>query len=355
MRGLEAATSGPAIDRTPTITKGQINMSKSTGLPAFGRGSFGRSSGRSGRGGTVTLIEDRVTRSYARTAKITFYVVAIVVGLLAAVVAASYIHPILALLAGAAIGVGVALPVAGFIAVWPVLRVLWWWTPEILATALVVSGFVVLSTHTNMVVRILIVALVAGVPAGIPVVRRRLIAIGWCLISRHRLRSCFNEFIISNRSGSLPLILWAKPTPVGERVWIWLRPGLSLADLESRLDKIAVACWAANITVERASTRNAAFVRADIKRRDALIGTVTSPLVDLVDPDAPVMPRAAGEAPTALDLPDIPAQRTIPDTDTAPRTTKRAGRNERSDKKPAPAPAPEPAKPGTGDDLLDWV
>jgi hypothetical protein len=36
----------------------------------------------------------------------------------------------------------------------------------------------------------------------------------WCLITRHRLRTCFSEFIITNRTGSLPLILWARPTPV---------------------------------------------------------------------------------------------------------------------------------------------
>ncbi|WP_021594592.1 hypothetical protein [Actinomadura welshii] len=331
-------------------------MSKSRSLPAFGRGSSGRSFGRSGRGGTVTLIEDRVTRSYARTAKIAFYVITVVVGLLAATVAASYWHPILALVAGLLIGIVVALPVAGFIAAWPVIRVLWWWAPEIIATGLVVSGFVLLSMHTGLVVRIIVVAVLVGVPAGIPVVRRRVVAVAWCLISRHRLRACFNEFIISNRSGSLPLILWAKPTPVGERVWIWLRPGLSLADLESRLDKIAVACWAANITVERASTRNSAFVRADIKRRDALTGTVNSPLVDMVDPDTPTVDRTSTEAPAALDLPDIPAP--APETDPAPRATKRADRpdrSERADKKPVPAPAPAPAKSSTPDDVLDWV
>ena len=30
--------------------------------------------------------------------------------------------------------------------------------------------------------------------------------------------TCFAQFIISNQSGSRPLILWARPTPVGERV-----------------------------------------------------------------------------------------------------------------------------------------
>ena len=117
----------------------------------------------------------------------------------------------------------------------------------------------------------------------------------WCLITRHRIRTCFSEFIITNRTGSLPLILWAMPTPVGERVWIWLRPGLSLDDLLNRLDKIAVACWATAATAEAASPANAAFVRLDIKRRDALTGTITSPLLDMIKAGNPA--RAAGPGP----------------------------------------------------------
>lgn len=329
-------------------------MSKSRSSSAFGRGPAGRSGHR---GGTVTVIEDRVSRSYARTAKVAFYVITVVVGLLAASVAASYWHPVIALFAGAAVGTLVALPVAAVIAIWPVLRVLWWWTPEILTAVAVLGGFAVLAAHTNMLVRIIVLAVLAGVLGGVPFVRRRVVALGWCLISRHRLRSCFNEFIISNRSGSLPLILWAKPTPVGERVWIWLRPGLSLADLESRLDKVAVACWASSITVERASSRNAAFVRADIKRRDALSGTVTSPLVDLVDPDTPAATRTATKAPTALDLPDIPADTLSPDEQGDKRARKRTERAAKADTPPAPAtqPAPAPVKSSTPDDVLDWV
>ena len=66
----------------------------------------------------------------------------------------------------------------------------------------------------------------------------------WCLITRHRIRTCFAEFIITNRTGSLPFLLLTIPTSVGERLWIWLRPGLALSDIQDRLDLIAVACWA---------------------------------------------------------------------------------------------------------------
>ena len=77
------------------------------------------------------------------------------------------------------------------------------------------------------------------------------------------------------------------PHPAGERVWIWLRPGLSLDDLQDRLDKIAVACSATAALAETASRSNAAFVRMDIKRRDMLTGTITSPLLDMIKSGSP--------------------------------------------------------------------
>ena len=134
----------------------------------------------------------------------------------------------------------------------------------------------------------------------------------WCLITRHRIRTCFSEFIITNRTGSLPLILWAIPTPVGERVWIWLRPGLSLDDLLGRLDKIAVACWATAATAEAASSGNAAFIRLDLKRRDALTGTITSPLLEAIKAGNPPALRDPVPVPTALDLPQVTASEVTP-------------------------------------------
>ena len=101
--------------------------------------------------------------------------------------------------------------------------------------------------------------------------------------------------------------MWARPTPAGERVWIWLRPGLSLDDLQDRLDKIAVACWATAALAETASRSNAAFVRLDIKRRDVLTGTITSPLLDMIKSGTPATQRDTTEIPTALDLPQVPA------------------------------------------------
>jgi hypothetical protein len=302
-----------------------------------------------GRGGTVTVIEDRVHRSSARNAKLAFILTIVIVGLLATTVASSYMHPILGLLLGIVLGVLTGAVVWALVRIWPALRVIWWWATEISLAFGLVYGWVALASHTNLLVRLAVVAVLVGVPAAVGPIRRRLLAVAWCVIVRHRLRVCFAQFIIANRSGSLPLILWATPTPVGERVWIYLRPGLSAKDLEARLDKMAVACWANAVTVERASDGNAAYVRVDIKRREVLTSTVGSPLVDMVDPDDLGIPRTRKPAATAtvggLDLPDVAAD-TI---------TTSASRPSPRPPVAKPVPAAAAATSADGEDVTDWI
>jgi hypothetical protein len=81
---------------------------------------FGRRSG-----GTVTIIEEPVRRSTMRNAKITFWVLWVVITLLSATVLAHRWHPIIALLAGLVIGLVTALVVAAVVIAWPVIRAIW--------------------------------------------------------------------------------------------------------------------------------------------------------------------------------------------------------------------------------------
>src|SRR6185437_5024078 len=156
-------------------------------MPSSNRGMFGRGNG------TITVIEEPVMRSYRRKAKIVFYVTLVITATLTATVAASKWQPLLALFAGLVLGTVIAVIAAGIVTAWPVIRAIWWWTPETALTGSLIFGWVELGDHTNQA--------------------------AWCLVTRHRIRTCFSEFIITNRTGSLPLILWARPTPVGERVW----------------------------------------------------------------------------------------------------------------------------------------
>ena len=216
-------------------------------MPNSNRGMFSRGTG------TITVIEEPVMRSYRRKAKIAFYVTWVIVGVLAATVVASKWHPVIALLVGLAAGLITGAVAGAIVAAWPILRAIWWWLPETALCGGLIFGWIELAEHTTLLYRLASAVVIVGVPAAIKPVRTRLYQVTWCLVTRHRIRTCFSEFIITNRTGSLPLILWARPTPVGERVWIWLRPGLALDDLTDRLDKIAVACWATAAIAEAAS------------------------------------------------------------------------------------------------------
>lgn len=285
-------------------------VSKSTTGGLRGSGLFGR------RNGTITVIEQTVHRNYARRAIVAFWVVGAITALLAATVAAHYLHPIVGAMLGILTGAVVGFVVAVFVFIWPVLRVLTWWSAEITIGLAVVYGWTALMQATSLPLSLLVVTVVVGVPAAVPQIRRRLTAIVWCVIVRHRLRVAFNEFIITNRHGSLPLILAARPTPAGERVWVWLRPGLALSDLEGRIDKLAVTCWAHEVRVSLAG-RRAALVRVDVTRRDPLADKIGSPLPEPVrraweainrrtttgiPGNAPTSP---GMPPTGLDLPEV--------------------------------------------------
>jgi hypothetical protein len=263
------------------------------------------------RTGSVTIVETPLAQTYARKARLTFYIVALVVALVVTVALSHRFIPLAGLVLGTLVGIVAGLVAALLVRAWPVLRALWHWSVEIGLLFTVVLGWPALVAATNTVVCLLIVSILVGVPAAVGPIRRRVIAVVWCAIWRHRLRLCFAQIIrtgVRSRAGHPPLILTARPTPAGGRVWVWLRPGLELADLEGQTGKLAVACWADQVRVARAGRSYAALVRVDIARRDPLRATIASPLPDLLpdfDP-AVVAPTSPGMPPLALDLPDVP-------------------------------------------------
>ncbi|TDW70596.1 hypothetical protein [Kribbella pratensis] len=110
----------------------------------------------------------------------------------------------------------------------------------------------------------------------------------WCVTTRHRLRACLIEMRVLNYSGNLPFILGCFATKTGQVVWLWMRPGQSVEDLDNKAESLASACWASKATIAR-SKRNAAIVRIDIDRRDPLAKTIDSPLLE----DTSGVPEAA--------------------------------------------------------------
>jgi len=148
---------------------------------------------------------------------------------------------------------------------------------EITTTVLAWAGWHWLAQLVETWAAVLIVtALILAVTAW-PVSRRFVVRRCWAVATRHRFRATCIERRIMNFSGNVPLLLWSRPTPVGERVWVLLRAGIDAADIERNLSHIGSACWAADARAA-AHRKVCALVLVDVVRRDPLRGPAhTSP------------------------------------------------------------------------------
>jgi len=133
----------------------------------------------------------------------------------------------------------------------------WRWELGILA-ALAVSSWLIASA-----VGLLGLSVTAGAgPAVIaatlllwPPARHWCTARAWCLVTPHRVRAGCAGAWVQTRSGKLPFILSTTPTAQGELVRLWLRAGLTAADLYAARDVLAAACWATEVRVFRSPSR----------------------------------------------------------------------------------------------------
>jgi hypothetical protein len=158
----------------------------------------------------------------------------------------------------------------------------WRWRTElaiISAIAVMLWRLAILITVTWAV---LALAASAAVAAVVPPSRRFITRRFWCILGRHRLqRLCF-EARLHTRSGRLPLVLWTRPTRVGERSHIWCRAGICAEDFEAHIGELRAACYARDARVTR-NRRWSHLVTIDIIRRDTLAAshTISSPLARL--------------------------------------------------------------------------
>lgn len=133
-----------------------------------------------------------------------------------------------------------------------------------------------------------VLAALGGLLVWWPPSRWLLAAVAGCLVTRHRLHTALVELRLTSRAGRLPLLLWLGPTPVGERVRLWCRAGMSAEDLADETERLRSACFARDVRVTR-DPRWSALVTLDVIRRDPLgpDRTVRSPLADTAgDADA---------------------------------------------------------------------
>lgn len=241
-----------------------------------------------------------------------------------------------------------------------ILGLLWRWRVELLVLTVLVSVWAWLARHLPSGQALLVVLTVIIAVFALPVSRRFLVRRAWCVVSRHRVRKCFVQSRVMTHEGLLPLFIWTRPTPVGERLRVWLRPGLSSRDIASITDRIAAACWARDARVQ-VHTNRVSTVWVDVIRRDPLAtGHITSPLLHGVpvveDQDAEVIPLPDRTTVTT-DGPDGP------DGDTPPSPTRpavaRAATTKRTTTRTTPSSADSESAAAvlgwSGEDVSDYV
>jgi hypothetical protein len=159
----------------------------------------------------------------------------------------------------------------------------WRWRTELL-TLLLTSNTLdwLRATLGNWIVTGVVSVVVVLVLFATPQTRRYITRRFWCVLARHRIQRLCWEARLHTRAGRLPLILWTRPTRVGERAWLLCRAGICAEDFEDHTGELRAACFARDARVTR-NTRWSQLVVIDIIRRDTLAAAheVRSPLPDL--------------------------------------------------------------------------
>ncbi|MGI9006206.1 MAG: hypothetical protein ACR2FU_08390 [Streptosporangiaceae bacterium] len=148
---------------------------------------------------------------------------------------------------------------------------LWRFRTEVLVLAALSGGYLALyrAASLSLITAAVVLAVIVAVLLALPWSRRFITRRWWCVVSRHRIQRTFYETRMHTRSGRLSLVLWIRPTEVGERALIWCRAGICFEDLEAHTGELAAACYAREARVEK-SKRWAQLVVVHIVRRDTL-------------------------------------------------------------------------------------
>jgi hypothetical protein len=160
----------------------------------------------------------------------------------------------------------------------------WRWRTELLILSGLAVIFWRLDTWTNLISAGVVLGGLAAVAGAVPHSRRFITRRFWCILARHRLQRLCYEAKLHTRAGRLPLILWTRPTKVGERAFVLCRAGISAEDFQDRTEELRAACYARDARVTR-NRRWSHLVTIDIIRRDTLAASelIKSPLERLTD------------------------------------------------------------------------
>jgi hypothetical protein len=158
----------------------------------------------------------------------------------------------------------------------------WRWRTELAVLAILAAVLWRLAILITLTWAGIVLAVSAGVVLGVPHSRRFITRRFWCVLARHRLQRLCYEARLHTRSGRLPLILWIRPTEVGERAWLLCRAGICAEDFEAHTGELRAACYAREARVTR-NRKHSHLIQIDIIRRDTLAATntIASPLARL--------------------------------------------------------------------------
>ncbi len=157
--------------------------------------------------------------------------------------------------------------------------VAWRWRTELTLLAALTAALWRLTLPISLFWAIGVIGGLVLILMAIPVTRRFITRRFWCLLVRHRLHRLCYEARLHTRSGRIPLMLWIRPTKVGERAHLLCRAGICAEDFEAHIGELRAACYAREARVTR-NRRWSQLVTIDIIRRDTLAAgnSVASPL-----------------------------------------------------------------------------
>ena len=158
----------------------------------------------------------------------------------------------------------------------------WRWRTELLTLGSLLAVLYWLTRQVTIDWAAVLLAAAVGIVFAVPWSRRFTVRRFWCVLARHRFHRLCWEARLHTRAGRLPVVLWTRPTKVGERLTVWCRAGICADDFIAHVGELAAACYAREARITR-NTSWSQIVTVNIIRRDTLAARhqVGSPLTRL--------------------------------------------------------------------------
>jgi hypothetical protein len=157
--------------------------------------------------------------------------------------------------------------------------VAWRWRTELTLLTFAAAALWRLALLITITWAAVVLAAFISIVLAVPVTRRFAARRFWCVLARHRIQRLCYEARLHTRSGRIPLVLWIRPTKVGERAWLLCRAGICVEDFQAHLGELRAACFARDARATH-NPRWSHLVTIDIVRHDTLAASniIQSPL-----------------------------------------------------------------------------